>query len=164
MNKKSGVTLIILIVTIIVMIIILGITVSSFNDLLKNTQRDRLKTNLYLIKARAEVLLEDFKFQFENELEKNNPTISTDNIEKYLGGTLIPSSSREVLVMGFPSASSKVYYCAWDMETLRNQGIDTSNIASNDVFVIRYDLSGSAEEVALEMEQQNTDLVNWSNT
>lgn len=146
MKKKSGITLVILVVTIIIMIIVLGITVISFNDLLKNTQKNRLKTNLYLVKGRAEVLLEEFKFQFDDDLA-NNRSISQTVIEQYLGGNLLSSTSPDVGRVGFASNAPNTYYCEWDIDTLKSQGIDTKNIAENEKFIIKYDVSGITEDV-----------------
>ena len=61
-KKNSAITLVVLVITVIVMLIIFGITISSGTDLLRNTQKNRLKTNLYIIHAEAENFLEDFLF------------------------------------------------------------------------------------------------------
>lgn len=62
LNGKKGVTLGILVVAIILMFIIFGVTMSAGTDLLRNSDKNRLMTNLYLIRSRATTLLEDYLF------------------------------------------------------------------------------------------------------
>ena len=56
LKNNKGVTLTILVISIIVMIIIFGITLSSADDLLRNSEKNRLKTNMYLIQSKAATL------------------------------------------------------------------------------------------------------------
>ena len=62
LKEKKGVTLGILVVAIILMFIIFGVTMSAGTDLLRNSDKNRLMTNLYLIRSRATTLLEDYLF------------------------------------------------------------------------------------------------------
>lgn len=61
-KDKKGVTLVSLVVTIIVMMIIFGITLSSATIILDNSNLTKIQTNLYMAKARAETLLEQYMF------------------------------------------------------------------------------------------------------
>ena len=68
LKGKKGVTLVVLVLTVVVMLIIVGVTISSGTDVIRNSQKNRLKTNLYLVRARAEAVLEDYLFDGTGEI------------------------------------------------------------------------------------------------
>ena len=121
LKNNKGVTLTILVISIIVMIIILGITLSTADDLLRNSQKNRLKTNMYLIQSKAATLLEDYLFD------------GTDN----LGATTV--NDTQITGVGWTKDDSKYIYREWDKTTLEKYGIDTDNFSSTDKFIIQYD-------------------------
>ena len=127
-KNKKGVTLISLAVTVLVMIIILGITVATADNLLRETDERKLKTNLYLIKARAQTLLDDYLF---------------DGTDK-LGDT----TSEDITTYGWTEDETQFIYREWDSEDLKVQGIDTSNVAKNEVFIIKYDFVNEEIDIA----------------
>lgn len=61
-KDKKGITLVSLVITIIVMLILLGITLISGTTLLDNSRLTKLEVQLYLVKARAETLVEQYNF------------------------------------------------------------------------------------------------------
>lgn len=128
LRNKKGITLISLTVTVLVMLIILGITVSTADNLLRETDMRKLKTNLYLIEARAQTLLDDYLF---------------DGTDK-LGDT----TSKDITTYGWSEDTTKFIYRQWDSEDLKEQGIDTSNVAQNEVFIIKYDFINEEIDVA----------------
>ena len=65
-NNDNGITIVALVITIIVLLIILSITIVSANHLVKDVQKNRLKSVMYLIKARAESEMEDYLFDKAN--------------------------------------------------------------------------------------------------
>jgi Tfp pilus assembly protein PilE len=157
-KNNKGVTLIILAITLVIMLIIFGITLSSADDLLRNTQKNKLKTNLLLIQARASSLLEDYLFV--TTIDYSSSTITYDtyqndktNIEQYLGGSFIVKNKfQTVKSLGFESSnttfSGKYIYCEWTLETLKKQGISTDNIKNEDSFIIQYNLAEDTVDVA----------------
>lgn len=120
LKRKNGVTLVVLIITIIVMLIILGITITTTTELLRETDMRRFETSLHLIEARAQTLLNDYLFD------------GTDN----LGATL----NTNINMFDWEEDSSKYIYREWDIEELKKQGIDTTNILEDEIFVIQYDI------------------------
>ncbi len=134
LRNKNGVTLALLIVAIIVMLIIFGVTVETGTELITNSEKNRLMTNLYLIKARATSLLEDYLFDE-----------SLESLEK-LGDT---ADSTQVSSFGFEEDSSCEYiYCIWNSAKLSEEGIDTDNIATTESFIIQYNLTKDSVDVA----------------
>ena len=71
LKGKKGVTLVLLVVAIILMLIIFGVTISAGTDLIKNSEKNRLMTNLYLIRSKAATLLEDYLFDKTDESLEN---------------------------------------------------------------------------------------------
>ena len=126
---KNGVTLISLVIIIIVMLIILGITVTTADELLRNTDIKKFQTNLYLIEARAQTMLNDYLFDGTDKL---GAELDDVNISKF----------------DWEENTSKYVYREWNIAELKKQGIDTSNIAENEKFIIKYDIINEVVDVA----------------
>ena len=56
-KNRKGVTLTVLVITIIVMMILTSITITTGTELLRNSQKNKMKTMLYMVRSRAEILL-----------------------------------------------------------------------------------------------------------
>ena len=144
MNIKNnkGVTLTILVVTIVVMLILFGITFSTATDLLKNSQKNKMKTMLYMVKSRAEILLDDFLFDNDNGID-GNVVISSDTTT--LEGK--DSTEGEINSVGYTKSSDCIYK-SWNEEILKKQGIDTKNLAQGDTIIIQYNVDTGEVDVA----------------
>lgn len=64
-KDKKGITLVSLVVTVIVMIIIFSVTIISATVLLDNTKLTNIQVGLYMARARAETLFEQYMFDKE---------------------------------------------------------------------------------------------------
>ena len=148
MKNKNAVTLTLLVVTIVVMFIIFGITFVSSKELLSKSQRSKMKTMLYMVKSRAEVLLEDYLFNIDDEALVN---VNSTTIEQYLKGDYI-ESSKDLAIVGKTGVNlgdkSKLIYCRWDQDVLISQGIDTKNLAQGDDIYIEYNIEDRKVDVA----------------
>lgn len=127
-KNNKGVTLVVLTITIITMLIILGISVTTATNLLKETNTRKLKTNLHLIEARAQTLLDDYLFDGTDNLGKE----TTKDISKY----------------GWTENELQFIYREWNKTMLKDQGIDVKNMASNEIFIIQYDVINERVDVA----------------
>lgn len=125
---KKGVTLMTTAVAILIMIIIAAVTISAGGTLLKNAEKGKVETFLYVVKARARVLLDDYLFD------------GTDN----LGGTI---SSEYISEVGWSEDSSYIYR-VWNASKFKEQGIDTSNLSSVENCIIQYDIVNDSVDVA----------------
>ena len=140
-KNKRGITLVALIVTIIVMIILFGITYTSGTALIRESQKEKMKSMLYLVQGRAQILLDDYLFNHDGEDLKN---ISDEQVqiadagydEKISGGNIPPKD--------------ETIYCIWDATVLKSQGIDIKNLADGDRIVIEYDIKNGEVDVASE--------------
>lgn len=137
-KNKNGVTITVLVITILVMLILFGITVTTSTDLLKNTQRNKMKTMLYMVESRAEILLNNYLF----ETDESNLTSGNQAI---LAGENADSS--DIQKVGY-TAGTDVVYRKWNETTLKEQGIDTKNLAQGDTIIVKYDLKNSVVDVA----------------
>lgn len=150
LKNKKGVTMMILVVTIIIMSILFSVTVSTSVRLLKNSQRKKMKTMLFMVKSRAEILLDDYLFENDG---KDLATIMITDIQKTLGGIYITDVS-DLRDVGYEFDSedipprNHVIYCAWEEKDLQKQGIDTKNLAKGDRIIVRYDVAGNSVDVA----------------
>lgn len=134
LRDKKGVTLVLLVIAIILMLIIFSVTMSAGTDLIRNSEKNRLMTNLYLVKSRAATLLEDYLFDKTDEsLNKLGEQATSDQISE----------------VGFTEDSSCEYiYCVWDTSKLAEEGIDTEDVASNEKFLIQYNITKDTVDVA----------------
>jgi len=153
MNKK-GVTLTVLVVTIVVMLIIFGITYTTSLDLLKNSQKNKMKTMLYMVQSRAEILLDSFMFDNDGKIRVDSGSIvivegQADKINySVLGGSEITSASSLSGVGLSTLDDTKYIYRSWDKTTLEDQGIDTQNLAKGDTIIVQYDIVNNEVDVA----------------
>jgi Tfp pilus assembly protein PilE len=111
LKNNKGVTMVILIITIIVMLIIFGITYNTANDLLRNSQKNRLRTNLYLIQSRASALLEDYLFYYDEDAAAESQ--EAKDTKKTLGTELTNSSDYASYNWSIKSRK-KLYICKMD--------------------------------------------------
>lgn len=150
-NKSNGVTLTLLVVTILVMLILFSITISTSGELIKNSQKSKLKTMLYMVETRAEILLEEYLFEID---ETSLDSVSDEEIENYLGGEYINNQSKLLIKKFVDECGGEIpprehiIFCLWNEATLRSQGIDTKNLANGDIVVIKYDLINKEIDVA----------------
>ena len=142
MNIKNnkGVTLTILVLTIVVMLILFGITFSSATELLKNSQKNKMKTMLYMVKSRAEILLDDFLFDNDGK----NKDVLKSTSESLKG---INSTDGEISYVGYIKSDNCIYK-SWNEDILKKQGIDTKNLAQGDKIIIQYNIDTGEVDVA----------------
>lgn len=142
-KNNKGVTLVLLIVTIVVLMMLVTVTVNTGKELLKNSERDRLKSSLYLIKARAETLYESYLFDFENPLSDE---ITDQEKAEYLGGSVV-NNSAEIKSVRFFEGENYIF-CKWNLDDLKKQGISTDKYKEDDTFIIQYDANLNEVDVA----------------
>ena len=134
LKGKKGVTLVLLVVAIILMLIIFGVTISAGTDLIKNSEKNRLMTNLYLIRSKAATLLEDYLFDKTDE--------SLENLAEQV-------TSAQISEVGFiEERSSEYIYCVWNEDKLVEQGINTEDVALTESFIIQYNITRDTVDVA----------------
>ena len=132
MKENKGITLLALMVSIIIIIIILGIAVNSGNNTLKKSKMGNMISAMELIKVRAEDYYEEISFEEGNKdfetylmMMKNEKFIKKDaELEKIvLDKTFIENN----------------YFIKWDTIKLKEQGIDSTIIdTEEDFFIIAY--------------------------
>lgn len=134
LKNKKGVTLGVLVVSIIVMFVIFGVTMSAGTDLIRNADKNRLVSTLFLVKSRAATLFEDYLFDK-----------STDSLNN-LGTT---ATSDQIALVDFTEDGTSEYiYTVWNISKLEEEGIDTEDVASTESFIIQYNVTKDTVDVA----------------
>ncbi|MBR2290015.1 MAG: hypothetical protein IJ867_05355 [Clostridia bacterium] len=149
LKNRSGVTITVLVITIIVMMIIFGITYSTSMDLLKNSQKNKMKTMLYMVESRAEILLDDYLF--ENDGKTTEEMVAEANasaLATLKGRASSTSDLSAVGLSGTTNPDGTVVYRTWEESVLEKQGIDTKNLAKGDYIVVKYNLATGEIDVA----------------
>lgn len=122
LKNTKGVTLIALAITIVVMLIILGITINTADDLIRESDETKFQTTMYLVKARAETLFDDYLFD------------GTDNLGESI-------TDIEITDIGWEDDTSRYIYRQWDNDMLENQGIKYDDTFDGELFLIQYDIT-----------------------
>ena len=149
-KNRKGITVAVLVITLLVMATLFSITFTTSMRLLKTSQKKKMKTMLYMVKSRAEILLDEYLF--ENEGKDLSEVMITD-IQDALGGIYI-TNVEELQRVGYEIGSYNVpsreymIYCAWEEDELKNQGIDTKNLADGDTIIIQYNILEETVDVA----------------
>ena len=119
MKSNKGITLVSLIVTIVVMGILLSVTVIYSSDLMQKSKMTDYIGYMKLVKARADVVLEEEVFNSVGEIESDeisNSKIDDIIVEKY--------------------NDTKYLIRIWNGNDIANQGIDKSILKNANYFVI----------------------------
>ena len=122
MKSNKGITLVSLIVTIVVMGILLSVTVIYSSDLMQKSKMTDYIGYMKLVKARADVVLEEEVFNSVGEIESDeisNSKIDDIIVEKY--------------------NDTKYLIRIWNGNDIANQGIDKSILKNTNYFVIVFD-------------------------
>ena len=125
-KNNHGVTLSILVVTIIVILILSAITITSSDDIIRNTKSKSIVSNMYLIKSKVETIYEDYKFSNEDETDE-------------LPGTQVDVSSllQYNVLPGDDSEEISTWY-EWDKNTIVSLGFDESMLKGNSKYIVNY--------------------------
>ena len=75
-KNRKGITVAVLVITFLVMAALFSITFTTSMRLLKTSQKKKMKTMLYMVKSRAEILLDEYLF--ENEGKDLSEVMITD--------------------------------------------------------------------------------------
>lgn len=136
MKNNKGITLIALIVTIVVMMVIIGISVTGGGDTLQKSKMTEYIGYMKLVKARADVVLEDEMFENGSITEE---ALSNEN--KYY------NDINNIIELKGYNNTSKYGIKIWKKDVIASQGIDsrilnegnTTEQNDDDYFVVVFD-------------------------
>ncbi len=133
MKNNKGITLIALILTIVVMGIILGISVIDGGDTLQKSKMTEYIGLMKLVKARADVVLEDE--MFENGSITGETIVSLEDLQKIDGTEAITDFDIKVNYYNYGGKK----FIKWNGDKIANQGIDSRILGNNEYFVVIFD-------------------------
>lgn len=123
MKNKKGITLVSLIVTIVVMGILLSVTVIYSSDLMQKSKMTDYIGYMKLVKARADVVLEEDYFNGDGITGVQIGNIQVENIIGNIEDKLDEEWKNCIFVK-------------WEADDIANQGIDKSILKNTNYFVI----------------------------
>lgn len=124
MKNNKGITLVALIITIIVMSIIIGITVSSGGGLLQKSKMTDYIGYMKLVKARADVKIEDDIFEGK----------TIEGLTYSFGESAV---TNEIAKKGY--YLNRYKKIKWNPDKIAEQGIDKNILGTTEYFVIVFD-------------------------
>lgn len=127
-KNNRGVTMSILVVTIIVIMILAGVTITTSNFLIRNTKAKAVISNMYLVKAKAESLYEEYEF--------SGDTLPTE--DEFLGKRVTVSSLRMYNVESSGNIEEDNTWYIWTETTVQNNGLDTEMLSDGAEYIVNY--------------------------
>lgn len=139
LKKNKGVTLSVLVVTIVVIFILAGITISTSDMLIKDTKKKDIIANMYIVKGKAEVIYDDYKFSEEDATHLAGTSVSSSDVASYNATT----------------NADDLWY-RWDKATLSNLGLDPEMLQGSGQFIVNYNTGEVIYTLGCEGESGNT--------
>ena len=143
LNKNSGITLIVLIITIVVLLIIAGITIFNGKDIIRRGKLEELRTNMLLIEAKAKEYVEEANFKMG---------ISPDEVKKeevrneiYVGKAKLQKASEAGI--DAPSAIPVQECYNITQEAFKEMGLDKIEVEDNEYYLIKFDDQNATVEI-----------------
>ena len=142
-NKDSGITLIVLIITIVVLLIIAGITIFNGKDIIRRGKLEELRTNMLLIEAKAKEYVEEANFKMG---------ISPDEVKKeevrneiYVEKAKLQKASEAGIDV--PSAIPLQDCYNITQDAFKEWGLDKIEVEDNEYYLIKFDDQNATVEI-----------------
>lgn len=117
-KNANGVTLAILVVTIIVILILAGTTITTSDLLIRDTKSKTITTNMFVVKAKAETVYDDYMFA-ENT-------------------TNLPGTEAKSKASSYVTVQTEDLWYEWNKDTLKSLGLDESMLSGSNTFIVNY--------------------------
>ena len=152
MKQNKGVTLIALTVTIVILLIIAGIAIYNGKETIQRANLEALRTNMLLIEAKANGLVEEANFQlgpnFKNESQENQETKLAEVRQNIYAGEnkLGNSTSISGVPSGVPTGDNVYVFTS---ETAALWGLDNvyGEPESEGYYLIAFDEENASVEI-----------------
>lgn len=151
MKKNKGITMISLVIIVVILLILVGISVNTGNNIIKQSQIENLKTNMLLIKVKGKEYVENANFKLgtaydkiTEETERNN---RKEKAKEELKGEDI-TNTISTYNIGISETAENIYYYKLDTQNLIDIGI--TNVESSEKagwYIIKYDIVNAEVEV-----------------
>lgn len=142
LKKESGITIMVLAITVIVISIIAGITISKGSEVIKEAKLENLKTDMLLIQAKAKLIAEEV--QYKTVYEKDNSKKESIKQGVLAGkGTKVANITDSTIKQAITSlgiAGIDQYYYL-DKTVLENMGLGKIEIKNGTYYVVNYDIN-----------------------
>lgn len=152
MNRNKGVTLISLVITIIVLFIIVGISVYSGKDIIKQAQLEELKTNMLLIEAKAKGYVEEANFKMGINPNPDEDKKSEVRTEVYINNAKLAPASDITADSSIPT--SECYKLT--EKAIEEWGLTEIEIQEGEYYLIQFKDTITEENPNLSVEIFNT--------
>lgn len=140
-KQDSGITLVVLIITVIILSIIAGISMNIGTGLIKRTKLENLKTNMLLIQARAKEYVEEASFK-----SGTDNTINDEVKSELIGTEITDTSILNSKILEQCSIDSGLYY-KLEKEHLKEMGLEKIEITDKNYYIVVYDIKNIKVDV-----------------
>lgn len=145
MKNEKGITLIVLVITVIVLGILISVTFTQINSLMKHVKLETVSTNLLLIQAKSKVIAEKANFSSDEALLKG------EKVSEISGNTEIEALKTK----GVISTTEENYdqYYLWDIIVLNEVELEITEMDEKAIYLVNYE----TEEVIYSAGYTHTD-------
>ena len=140
-KKESGITIMVLAITVVIILIIAGITISKGSEVIKEAQLENLKTDMLLIQAKGKLIAEEIQYKTVYEKDKDKK----ESIKKEIltgNGTKVADITDNTIKQTITSLGiegiDQYYYL--DKTVLDSMGLGKVKIEDGAYYVVNYDI------------------------
>lgn len=144
-SREKGITLVALVITIVVLAIVAGIAIYTGKDTIKKANLEELKSNMFLIKAKAKGLVEEanYKIGLPTASDYADKQASVRQ-EMYIDTAKMTSASGISIPAGIPQ-DANLYVVTND--TLSYWGVGNIELEEGEIYLVKLDDVNATVEV-----------------
>lgn len=135
LKNESGITLMVLIITVIVLAILATVAIQEFGDIIEEVNKETISTDMLLIQAKAKVLNEKSNFNDDASILKGQ------KLSEITGNSEIENLKSNGVINTSDSNYDKYY--VWNKQIIDELGIRVEEMEDTDFYIVNY----STEEV-----------------
>lgn len=151
MKSNKGITMVVLVLTIIILLILAGISIGTWNNVIEQSKLENLKTNMLLIEVKSKEAAQNANFNlgtsYDTIVDTNQKNERLQQTKLQLKGEIIENVNE--LNIGVEKGTDELeFFCRLSTEDIINMGI--TNIDSDDkngYYIVKYDIRNIGVEI-----------------
>lgn len=143
LKNNKGVTILSLVITIIILFILAGVSMNTGFSVMNDVRCGRIISNMALVKAKAEVIYEDYQF-YNNDTDylAGEGAYQIDSTTYKLENVSISAEEVKLIAEGAETSEAEVLnwdWYKWNSSTLQAQGLDQTILGENEYLYVNYE-------------------------
>lgn len=151
MKNDKGITMVVLVLTIIILLILAGISIGTWNNVIEESNLENIKTNMLLIEVKAKELAQNANFNlgtsYDSIVDETQKNERLQQAKLQLKGEIIENINEFNIGLEKGTDELEIYY-KLSTEDINNMGI--TNIKSdskNGWYIVKYNIRNIEVEI-----------------